>query len=78
MNGRPSDSEAVPTFAAPTLDNRPAGPGTHPRAETVDLVAATHVRLIGAFHENQSEVGVWLEQVTEGVTQLKPARETFQ
>ena len=42
---------------AATLDDRLAGTGSHSRAETVLALAASNIRLIGAFHQKEVQVG---------------------
>ena len=47
----PLRGEALPPASPAPLQDRPAGPGRHPCAETVPTLPPTNVGLIGAFHE---------------------------
>lgn len=71
VNGRRLDGEAAPALAASTFDHRPASTGAHTRSKAVDLMAATHVWLIGAFHEDQSEVGSIEDRLRSGTREVK-------
>jgi len=77
VNGRRLDGEASPALAASTFDHRSARSRAHPRPKAMDLVAATHVWLIGAFHEDLSEVGSTATGYGGGCGISKPGRETF-
>ena len=46
-----SGREALAPLSAATLEDRAAGAGRHPRAKSVPALAASNVRLEGAFHE---------------------------
>ncbi len=71
VNGRRLDGEAAPALAASTFDHRPASTGAHTRSKAVDLMATTHVWLIGAFHEDQSEVGSIEYRLRRGTCKVK-------
>src|SRR6185436_17278993 len=46
-----SGREALAPLSAAALEDRAAGAGRHPRAKSVPALAASNVRLEGAFHE---------------------------
>ncbi len=46
----PSRSQALPAFAAPALEDRPAAAGAHPRPESVRLRPLPLLRLVGPLH----------------------------
>ncbi len=48
--GGDADRQSLPPLRSSTLDNRPAGTGLHPGAETMNSLAANSTRLIGPFH----------------------------
>jgi hypothetical protein len=74
VNGRPSDTDAAASLSAAAPDHRPACPGAHSRPEAVDLVTATHVRLVGALHDDGSEVGGSPTQPMSHVVENQRAR----
>jgi hypothetical protein len=45
-----SGRETLAPLGAAALENRAAGAGRHPRAESVPAFPASNVRLEGAFH----------------------------